>query len=134
MTRDGQSALRLERFVREALGCTCPPEVFERVEDLPQTNLTDAGLLRRIAIGGRLLIYIAEVDDLVGAVPRVVDWIAEGRTERDSSGMNRLRLVIASDAHDPRDLQLIREAFAAAPGIDDRVHLHFVDRRTVAAI
>jgi hypothetical protein len=28
---DGPASAELERFVREALGCTCPDEVFERV-------------------------------------------------------------------------------------------------------
>jgi hypothetical protein len=124
----------LERFVRETLGCTCPADVFERVEHLPVDSRAGTGLTRRIDVGGRLLIHVYEVAHPDDAVARIADWVAEGRAERERGRMNRLRLVIAADALDPAAMHAVQAAFTAAPLADERVHLHLADRKAVASL
>jgi len=116
----------LTAFIRNVLGCGCPPEVFERVDESPSEASQRAGVTRRIDVGGRLLIYLVEPDDLERIVAQMPDWISAGRAERDAAGMNRLRLVIAVLPADPAELVPIESAFAAVAGTDDRLHLHIV--------
>lgn len=127
-----RTAGRIERFVREVLGCTCPPAVFDRIEtdasprhDLPQD-------VRRIAVGGRLLIYLAarEQAESPSAMGKLV---RSGLAERDGRGMNRFRLVIATD-EGGHAIDRIRLLFERTPGIDDRTHLHLVDRDAIAGL
>ncbi|MGE5154837.1 MAG: hypothetical protein ACM3ST_12590 [Bdellovibrio bacteriovorus] len=123
----------LERFARETLGCRCSAEVFERVEDdrSPLPGLPEIG--RRIAIGGRLLIYLAQAPDGVRAAERVPVWVHAGLAERDRRGMNRLRLVVL--LKDPIPTATAMEsAFAGLPGLDDRVHLHILPATAAAGI
>ena len=124
---EGAASAGLKRFVRETLGCTCPDEVFERVEIREGQSLPNGGRVRRIAIGGRLLIYL--VDGVpVGTVDRDIrGWTLSGRIDRDGAGMNRFRLVIGLDGLSCSDADRIKGAFAAACGEgDDRMHLHLV--------
>lgn len=115
-----------ERFARETLGCQCAPEVFARVEDCsaPLPGLPE--IRRRIAVGGRLLIYVAEAPDGTLAAARVRNWVARGLAERDGRGCNRLRLVVTLDNPTPDSVAAVEDAFARLPGLDDRVHLHVV--------
>ena len=120
-----------ERFARETLGCRCEPEVFARVEDasVPLPGLTE--IHRRITVGGRLLIYVAEVSDAIQAAAHLGAWIATGLSERDRRGLNRLRLVVALDEPTPESVADIEGAFARLPDLDDRVHLHVVPTTAV---
>lgn len=113
-----------ERFARETLGCRCDAEVFARVEEdcSPLPGLPE--VRRRIAVGGRLLIYVAEAPDGSLATGRVRDWIAAGLAERNGRAMNRLRLVIALTDPSPAAVAAIESAFRGLPDLDDRVHLH----------
>jgi hypothetical protein len=119
----------IEGFVRETLGCTCPPEVFTTIRDIPADN---EGEPRRLLIGERLLIYILDSSEAVE--PGCIEtWVRKGRAERDSRAMNRFRLVIVAD--DPvASGPLCEAAFQQTPGVDDRVHLHVVARSAVAAL
>ena len=124
----------LERFARESLGCQCSAEVFARVEDdhSPLPGLPE--IRRRIAVGGRLLIYLAEVRDGPRAAGRVGDWIAAGVAERDRRGMNRLRLVVALEAPTPVAAAAIEQTFLGLRGLDDRVHLHVLPAEALTGI
>ena len=134
---DGPSPARaeLERFVRGTLGCTCPDAVFERVEMRDGPPLPCGGSVRRIAIGGRLLIHVVEgvsVDDVNSGIHA---WTLSGRVDRDDARMNRFRLVIGLNGLSPTDADGIREAFAAAcDDGDDRIHLHIVDSDALRAL
>jgi hypothetical protein len=118
---------RMHRFIRGTLGCGCPDEVLQwiecsRSEAVPEHDL----LLTRIDVGGRLLVYVIEGEEApenaVGALPALV---AAGVAERDRSGFNRLRLVVASD--DPEAIApLARLVFGDSAPQDDHVHLHVV--------
>ena len=52
---------QIKRFVQETLGCSCPEEVFDKIE-----CDTDASRIwwRRINVGNRLLIYILDATDV----------------------------------------------------------------------
>lgn len=124
----------LERFVRETLGCQCAPEVFARVEDelSPLPTLPEIG--RRIAVGGRLLIYLAPLPHAMRAASGLGAWVAAGLAERDGRGMNRLRLVVVLDDPSPEAVALIESAFRELPDLDDRVHLHVLATAALAGI
>lgn len=116
-------------FTRNTLGCTCPDEVFSRIEQASDVVVAGVRLRRRIAIGGRLLIMLLDA----AAYPLEVvlpGLVTAGRTQRDEQGFNRLRIVIAGP--DPEGLaDGARRIFDDAPGRDERVHLHLVNSRDV---
>jgi hypothetical protein len=116
----------IREFIQGTLGCGCPEEVFEHVEE---RAISWAGVPgRRITVGDRLLVAVFETDDPRLAVGRVAAWVADGRRARDAEGLNRLRVVIAGGR--PAELEVaVRPVFDAAPERDDRVHLHVLDRR-----
>lgn len=123
----------LERFAREVLGCQCAPAVFEQIED-SQVRLP--GLrepARRIAFGGRLLVYLVPTLDPADAA-HIGDWVAAGVADRDRCGMNRLRLVLGCDAVPPAATRAIQSAFARAADHDDRAHLHLIPATALAAV
>lgn len=126
----GPAGEELARFVRETLGCTCPDEVFERVE-IARDRLGE-GRVRRVAIGGRLLLELIEdlgIEDLIREIP---GRARSGRMDRDAAGMNRFRLVVGLDQVSEQDRVRLTAAFASGcDGADDRVHLHLVSARAV---
>jgi hypothetical protein len=128
-----RSLAAIQRLVREELGCTCPSEVFERIEVGPGGLPCLAGGGRRIAIGGRLLIYLIEADDAAEAISGLPLWVNAGCAERDAAGMNRLRLVVVTAEQDSL-APALAAAFAALPGRDDRTHLHVLPSATVAGL
>ena len=122
---------RIERFVRGTLGCTCAPQVFAVIEDLPPDGAVP-GAPRRISVGGRLLIHLVE-DTGLPTPDRLAGWVRAGREERDRKAMNRFRLVIATD--NPAALrEPLGEEFRRLPDIDERTHLHLVERSALAGL
>lgn len=130
-TRDSLAAI--ERLVREDLGCTCPAEVFEYVEDRLVALPGLAEPARRFAIGGRLLVYLIAVTDAAQALAQLPLWLAAGRAERDAAAMNRLRLVLITA--DPEAIcQALQSAFAALSERDERTHLHVLPCTATAGL
>ncbi|EGV17103.1 hypothetical protein [Thiocapsa marina] len=131
----GPARAELERFVRGTLGCTCPDAVFERVEMREGPALPCGGSVRRIAIGGRLLIHVVEGVSVEDVNRGIHAWTLSGRIDRDDARMNRFRLVIGLDGLSTGDAGGIRDAFAAAcDDGDDRIHLHIVDSDALRAL
>jgi hypothetical protein len=139
----GPASPGLERFAREILGCQCPAEVFWSVEDElePLPGLPE--IRRRIALGGRLLIYVAEPEGAAAMVSgairhRISSWVAAGRADRDRRGMNRLRLVVVLDDPHSDAVQAMEDAFADLPELAQagpegaRIHLHCLPRSALA--
>jgi hypothetical protein len=132
----------LERFARETLGCNCAPEVFSRVVEERSPLPGCPEIRRRIAIGGRLLIYLAEPSDAGLAAERIGAWVSAGRAERDRRGMNRLRLVVALEGLTPEGVAAIEASFSQLPelvpvgdsGEEPRIHLHCLPRAALASI
>ncbi|MCU0734883.1 MAG: hypothetical protein MUF20_05070 [Methylotetracoccus sp.] len=124
-------AADIRSFVIQTLGCRCPASVFELIDC--DENSTLPGIdtpLGRLLIGNRLLIYIFQSGDLAAlrnVLPRLVE---EARAERDRSGYNRLRIVVAAD-----QIESTRRAaehlFPRFPDIDDRAHLHVLGPTSV---
>ena len=120
---------RIIAFVRNTLGCTCPEEVFEKIET--EDTRTETALYdQKITIGGKLLILIKEVgapDALHEQLPLL---LAEGKAERDRNGLNRFRAVLATD----KVLAVSDVAtgiFNDFNGRDEKIHLHVVDRKEI---
>lgn len=116
-------------FVRDVLGCGCPDEVFEQIEQGSLELLPEpAGPTRRIVVGRRLLIYLHELGEtadpatLAAVLPALVK---AGRAERDRAGLNRVRIVLATGAGDAVAGPAER-LFAALAEVDEKVHLHVV--------
>jgi hypothetical protein len=115
---------RIERFVRERLGCACPSEVFAdvRVTERP-ADFADLPVHRVLGIGGRLLLVVctaAAAEALAGDLPRVV---AAARGMRDRDGYRRVRILVP--AADPAAARpLLEPPFIRASAGDERVHLH----------
>jgi hypothetical protein len=123
----------LEHFIRTTLGCGCPAEVFQAVDQAHTNASLAAGVTQRLAVGNRLLIYLVRVVDAEGAPAQIPGWIAAGRQERDALGLNRLRLVLVADASAPQWITRIEQSFAAAACGDDRLHLHVIHPDQLAA-
>ncbi len=120
----------IKTFVRKTLGCGCPEEVFGHIDCRPGVALDEKTLLRnKLAIGGRLLIYIMEVSssDALGAlIPFLVD---KGSNERDSLGFNRARLVLVTD-----DIDQIKKAAShifEKTQKDEKIHLHLIHKHGI---
>ncbi len=123
----------LTEFVRNTLGCACPDEVFERIEY--EEGADGEGVLScpNVRIGGRLLIGLWETNDPARIQSEMAEIVNAGKSERDRRGMNRFRLVIATD-----DLESVgRIAHGMFPAIaqkDDKIHLHVVSRQEAASL
>ncbi|MEA3274861.1 MAG: hypothetical protein U9Q81_06125 [Pseudomonadota bacterium] len=123
----------MEHFIRHTLGCTCPPEVFANIVESRLPTGDAMGLTRRIAVGDRLLVYLALPKDAAQTASRLASWVRNGKTERDELGMNRFRLVIAVD--DPEDVRAgLESRFSDLPHLDDKIHLHVVPRASIVDI
>lgn len=120
--------LSIEKFVRQILGCTCPDKVFEQIEDR-KVLASVSPHSRRITIGGRLLIYIWEVDEADEQFKEnFLALLAAGRKERDEQGLNRFRAVLAVDDITHGITAEAELHFSLFAGRDDRMHLHVIPR------
>ena len=117
----------IKRFVQEILGCSCPEEVFNKID----YQKASAGIIgSKINVGGRLLVYILTADGQ-SSIQEVVDTaLAQGVRERAKKGFNRFRLVLAASR--PDDLRsLAEQAFNRSGYADDKTHLHVVSNSDV---
>ncbi len=117
-----------ELFIRDTLGCKCPPELFQDLADEVELSdgpiygafsLTDKSLLplmdRAFSVGGRLLVVMTRSFER----ETILRFLEAGRDVRDDMGFNRFRLVVMT----PTNVQIAGDAILAH--FDDRVHLHF---------
>jgi len=122
----GTACSRVEGFVRDALGCACPPAVFGdiRLETDPAAFPEIPGA-RLLAIGGRLLVLLVDAAAMAMAAPQVNTLLRRGRDLRDAGGFNRFRLVIVAPqeraARTPATIELDNVVTE-----DGRLHLHAV--------
>jgi hypothetical protein len=125
---------RVEAFVRDALGCACPPAVFAdiRLETGP-AGFPEVPGARLLAIGGRLLVLLVDGNVADMAAPQISSLLSRGRKLRNAGRFNRFRLVIVAP----------REGVARKPAAfdldsmiteDDRVHLHTIARSKLPAL
>ncbi len=114
-------------FVRNTLGCSCSEEVFNRIE-VEDADSSDSLFDQRITIGGKLLIYICDVTDPENIEEQLLLILTNGINYRDSEGLNRFRLVLATNTINILSVsEITTKIFNEFPGKDDKVHLHVID-------
>jgi hypothetical protein len=116
-------------FAQQTLGCGCPEEVFEHIDSQSNVKLNGLVLRRKIKIGDRLLIYIAEMAGADSVKQNMAFLVASGRKERDSIGFNRFRLVLTAD--NISEVQKVAEAVFAVINKDEKVHLHVISKKSI---
>jgi hypothetical protein len=116
-------------FAQQTLGCGCPEEVFEHIDAQSNVQLNGIVLSRKIKIGNRLLIYIAEMADADFVKRNLAFLVASGRNERDRIGFNRFRLVLTADDID--EVKRIADEMFAGINRDDKVHLHVITKKNI---
>jgi hypothetical protein len=119
----------VKRFVREVVGCTCPDEVFKRVEvQRGSSALRSCAADYELRVGGRLLIVESSEASLSPA--RLERVMAEDRSARDAERFNRFRFIVQADsaAEIGKKLQGVFEGLAAK---DEKTHLHVIGREDV---
>lgn len=122
----------IERFARDTLGCNCPDEVFDTIDCRRGDPATDVYGVR-IAIGGRLLVYVLEADS-PGVVEEMLSRVlGAGKADRDEQGMNRFRAVLATDQVEPVE-KTARRIFDGYSQKDEKVHLHILRKGEVSGV
>jgi hypothetical protein len=121
------SLAAIRALVRELLHCGCPDQVFDDVRigvpGLFGTHGASGGL--EILVGGRLLIALLPLSGLSEPFADAAAVLQAGRRARDAHGLNRFRLVLVGAAV-PAWRDRLDELVS---GLDDRVHVHFVEHR-----
>ena len=118
----------IKRFVQEALGCTCPEEVFNRIDYQKECDGISG---RKIYVGERLLIYIITMDGKPNIQGVISSALEQGVEERDEKGFTRFRLVLESSR--PDELRSSAEhAFGISGYTDEKTHLHVVNESEVS--
>ncbi len=113
-------------FAIHILGCGCDNSVFNSIDENDHVMLKCGIRLRKkIIVGKRLLIYIADTHDLKPEDTGKV--ISEGMEERDSMGYNRLRLAIVSPEVS-KDAPAYLCSFGTLTSKDEKTHIHIVSR------
>lgn len=116
----------IKKFAIDVLGCGCDNSVFDRIEQSRSFRLPSGiTLSSRILIGNRLLIYIIDRDSMSPSDIKAI--VRDGLEERNSSGYNRLRVVVTTDNVD-EDTRRYTKVFADIQGRDEKTHLHILSR------
>ena len=120
----------IKRFVQETLGCSCPEEVFNKIDYQKESDGISG---RKIKVGDRLLIYLI-TPDRKSSIQGVIDSALErGIEERDKKGLNRFRLVLVTSR--PDELRSSAEhAFDSSAYTDEKTHLHIVNEGDVESL
>ena len=118
---------KMKRFVQETLGCSCPEDVFNKID---YQKARDGGVGCRVNVGDRLLIYIINMDGKSSIQEVINTALEQGIEERDKKGFNRFRLVLVASS--PDELQSSAEqAFHSSGFADEKAHLHIVNQSDV---
>jgi hypothetical protein len=116
----------IKAFVQNTLGCGCPDEVFRLVDWRPHVHLSDEVTLAfAVTIGDRLLVYVTERDAVLDEV-LLTFLISRGKEERDARGLNRFRLVVATD--DAAIREGLMRKFEELCDKDEKIHLHLITK------
>ena len=123
-----QTDTAIKRFVQETLGCSCPEEVFNKIDYQKACEGISGS---KVNVGDRLLIYIISIDgesDIQGVINPA---LKRGVEERDKKVFNRFRLVLVTSR--PDELRSSAEqAFNSSVYANEKTHLHVVNESDVA--
>ena len=112
----------IKRFVQETLGCSCPEEVFNKIDYQKESDGISG---RKVTVGDRLLIYIITMDGKSNIQGVINSALVRGVEERERKGFNRFRLVLV--ASHPDELRSSAERFFDRSSYaDEKTHLHVV--------
>jgi hypothetical protein len=118
----------IKQFVQKTLGCSCPEEVFEKVE---YEKGGGEFWEKRINVGNRLLIYIITSVSESDIAQKIKAALASGVAERNKHGLNRFRLVVATSGSG-KIQELAEMAFNESGQHDEKTHLHFVKDKDIS--
>lgn len=125
-----QTGPEIKRFIQEILGCTCPEEVFYKIDYREESDDIPG---RKVIVGDRLLIYIISTCRESGVQGVVNSALKKGVEERDKKGLNRFRLVLVASR--PDELRSpAGHAFESSGYTDDKTHLHVVNESDVQSL
>lgn len=117
----------LKHFVKKTLGCACPDEVFENIDYISDSSSDVSGII----LGNRLLLFLWKTDDPADIMANTERLLLSGKLERDRRGLNRFRLVIATDEVEtikPKSDQLFKTIHSQ---MDEKIHLHVVHKKNL---
>ena len=118
----------IKRFVREELKCECPDEVFESIEYEKDVDKEGLKVRDKIKIGGKLLVYVVDEDELDYMLDEISRLLVSGKSERDESGLNRFRFVLLSDKI--LEMSQVLVAVQIDSGcMDDNMFVHMVSKK-----
>lgn len=123
----------MKAFVREALGCDCDESVFKHIENEKGVKVDDIKLRNKINVGNRLLVYVADASSPSFVRSHMQELLAAGRKERDERHFNRFRLVLVTSNGSGVEL-IANKLFLGSPAVDEKVHLHLMDKLDVIDI
>ena len=122
-----QTYSQIKRFVQETLGCSCPEEVFNKIEHQKESDGISGS---KVNVGDRLLIYIINMDGKSNTQGIINSALERGVEERDNKGLNRFRLVLVA-AHPDALRSSAERAFESSGYTDEKTHLHVVNESDV---
>jgi len=117
----------LKNFVKFTLGCQCPDDVFNSIQQKHQLKIKNSIILdSEFIIGNRLLIIIVKLvklEEIQAFLPKIIEY---GLTKRNENSLNRFRLVLFSNS--PKTVEpVLEKLFAKLTEGDERVHLHILN-------
>ena len=122
-----QTYPEIKRFVQETLGCSCPEDVFNKID---YEKEIDGMPGRKITVADRLLIYMITLEgksDIRGVIHSALE---QGVVERDKKGLNRFRLVLLS--YSPDEIRKLSEhSFDSSGYKDEKSHRHVLNASNV---
>lgn len=115
----------IKQFVKETLGCDCPEDVFENIDCRSNIGLGDNTLPdHEINVGGRLLVYVARIDETDSLATVVLRLVRSGVSKRDENKFNRFRLVLLS--RESEHVAKTTSDIFHSLGPDEKTHLHVI--------
>jgi hypothetical protein len=122
-----QTYTEIKRFVQETLGCSCPEEVFNKIDYQKECDGISGS---KVIVGDRLLIYLITMDSKSNIQGVINSALERGVEERDKKGLNRFRLVLVT-SHPDELRSSAEQAFNDSGYTNEKTHLHVVNESDV---
>ena len=122
-----QAYAAIKHFIQETLGCSCPEEVFKKIDYQKACEGISGS---KVNVGDRLLVYIITLDDKPDMQEVIESALQRGIEERDNKGLNRFRLVLVT-SHPDELHSLAERAFNDSGYANEKTHLHVLNESDV---